>query len=172
MIRSRLSLALLLGVAATFSPGYVGLDAATSPPKTTVPSPSAKASPPPQPFVVPKAEFMDDIKQGKDPFFPASRRRNPAPPSIPNPAPNSPNANPMTIQPTFASLLSLKGISITAKGKRFATINSYTFARGESYVVRTTNGTNRVRCIDIRDSFVTIQIEGVSEPKNLYLQSD
>ena len=141
------------------------LTAATASPK------AGDKSPVPQPFVVPKSEFVDDYKSGRDPFFPNSRRRNPAPPTpVPDPrAKDKGTVAEAVPAPTFSSSLYLKGISKGLRGRRFALINNITFAPGEQYLVKTLGGTNLVRCLEIKDVSVTVQIEGSNETKNLYL---
>jgi len=125
----------------------------------------------PQPFVVPKSEFVDDYKSGRDPFFPNSRRRNPAPPvPVADPRPKDKGSVSEAVPvPSFVSSLYLKGISKGIRGRRFALINNITFAPGEQYLIKTLGGTNLVRCLEIKDVSVTVQIEGSNETKNLYL---
>jgi hypothetical protein len=80
---------------------------------------------------------------------------------------NFPVARP-TPEPTT---LVLKGISGTGKD-RFALINNTTFETMEKAKVRigTTNVT--VRCLEIRNDSVTIQVDGSPEKKQLFLKSE
>jgi hypothetical protein len=157
--------ALLFCVLALFTSSGVSAAAAAAATK------AGDKAPTPQPFVVPKSEFVDDYKSGRDPFFPNSRRRNPAPPTpVVDTRVKDKGAAAETVPiPSFASSLYLKGISKGIRGRRFALINNITFAPGEQYLVKTLGGTNLVRCLEIKDVSVTVQIEGSNETKNLYL---
>lgn len=103
-----------------------------------------------------KSVFQDDLKNGKDPFFPKSTRRGER---LPN---SQTNATPV-IQ------LALKGISGTL-GRRFALINNQPIAVGETASVKVIGGQVRVRCWEIRENSVLISIEGSSEKKELRLR--
>jgi len=106
--------------------------------------------------------FDEKSATGKDPFFPRSKRKAKAAVAVdPSKAVETPVIAPI-------SLLSLKGIS--GSSRKLALINNQTFARGETSTVKTTNGTMRVKCVEIKDKSVVVQIN--DDPKNqvLYLK--
>lgn len=96
-------------------------------------------------------------KIGRDPFFPSSHRRDPAPEAAAE-TPASMDAE-----------LALKGVMITAHHSE-AVINNEVFEKGEEQPVRVPSGHVRVKCLDIGVDFVLIQVEGESEPKRLAIQ--
>jgi hypothetical protein len=98
-------------------------------------------------------------KIGKDPFFPGSHRRDPAPETVA--ADNTPAA--------MDAELALKAVMITAHHSE-AVINNEVFEKGEVQPVRVPSGHVRVKCLDIGVDFVLIQVEGESEPKRLAIQ--
>lgn len=67
--------------------------------------------------------------------------------------------------------LTLKGIS-GAVSRRFALINDATLARNEEARVRVGATNVLVRCLDIRDKSVLIQVRGEVAPKELFLTSN
>ena len=93
---------------------------------------------------------------GKDPFFPDSHRRDP---KIATSA--------QTGAPVDAVLV-LKAIIRTSKHSQ-AVINNEIMEAGEEQPVRVPNGHVRVRCIEIGDDYVLIQVEGEAEPKRLMM---
>jgi hypothetical protein len=99
--------------------------------------------------------------QGKDPFFPKSHRRDPAPTSAAQAAPGS---NPAPVAP----VLVLKGV-VGSKTRRFALINSEAMAAGETSSVRVPDGRVRVRCVEIGPDYVLVKVEGEEQPKRLEL---
>lgn len=128
-------------------------------------------------FEVPKSVFNYDEKVARDPFFPNSTRLKPVPP----PPVVQPRTTPETSQPRQApvpvaapvveslySQLSLRGI---IGNKQFAQINSQTFAQGEQLGVRLSKGLVRVKCVEIRERSVVVQIEGEPQPKELFLRT-
>ena len=111
------------------------------------PTPTKAATEPVDPH---KAVFVDDPASGKDPFFPRSIRRKrtvveetPVPIVVPDDS------------------LVLKGLSGTAE-KRLAIINNYTFQAGEEYVLRVGTGQLKVRCLEIRDQSVLVNVNGIT----------
>lgn len=140
-----------------------------------------KTNAPPKVVVIPKSVFTDDIKVGKDPFFPNSLRRNPPPP--PPKTPEQPGGKkdekaapppPPPPPPDPFKDFSLRGISGTAT-RKFATIHtrikSYVFRKGERQDVKTPEGSVSLRCVDIQDESVIIRIDGKPEQKELLLRS-
>jgi hypothetical protein len=101
---------------------------------------SATADVPQSVFVVPS-----NVKEGRDPFFPGSSR------AFTTFAPK--------IKTSVASVTSfvLNGISGTPE-HRLAIINNRTFDTGEEAEVKTVNGRVRIRCAEIREDAVTIEM--------------
>ncbi len=108
---------------------------------------------------VPRAVFTDDPQSGKDPFFPTSTRRLRL--TAQNPGTNAP--------PAQAAQILLKGIS-GSRDNRFALVNNVTFSVGESGDVKAGNQTVRIRCLEIRDRSVLIEIPSTGEVKELKLK--
>ena len=133
----------------------------------TVPAaePVAEHAPAPGPaqseVLVPKSFFADGPQAGKDPFFPNSTRRLEAAVTT-----NSTNA---VAPSSFLSQLALKGISGT-KGQLLAIINNATLAAGELAEVKVGGRTVKIRCREIRDRSVLIELEGGGEVKELKLR--
>ncbi len=96
-------------------------------------------------------------QKGKDPFFPSSHRRDPAPEAVPGA-----NAH-------VDAALVLKAVIRTSKHSQ-AVINNEIFEAGEEQSVRVPNGHVRVRCIEIGGNYVLIQVEGEAEPKRLLME--
>jgi hypothetical protein len=99
-------------------------------------------------------------QKGKDPFFPGSHRRDPAPEAA---APEA-NAN----APVDA-VLALRAVIRTSKHSQ-AVINNEIFETGEEQPVRVPNGHVRVRCIDIGSNSVLIQVQGEAESRRLFIE--
>lgn len=152
MPRAALSLAAALNLA-----GALPLLAAASP--APADKPAIVVAPPP---VIPKSEFVDDPQNGRDPFFPDSRRRMRGPAQ----------AGVTSLQPQgdgIFSQLVLKGLS-TARGHRLALINSITLAVGEKAEFKFDTQKVKVCCVEIRDHSVLVSIEGTSQVKELQLR--
>ena len=109
-----------------------------------------------------KSFFLTDVTVGKDPFFPNSIRRVPAPDqnSVTNIAPQ-PSA--------LFNKLALKGIS-GSKGQMLALINSSTVGVGELAEIRCGEQVVKIRCREIRPRSVVIELDGVGEVKELKLR--
>ena len=117
---------------------------------------SAKA-----PVAVPKSVFVDDVQSGKDPFFPNSARRLDSVTST---------ASTNVVAPvSLLGQIALKGISGT-KGQFLAIINNATVAVGEVAEVKVGGRTVKVRCREIRDHSVLIELEGGGETKEIKLR--
>jgi len=106
-----------------------------------------------------KSVFEDNIKMGKDPFFPKSTRRGE----------KAPATNVKTVTPVVQ--LSLKGIA-GPTNRRFALINNQPLAAGESGFVRISGGQVKVHCWEIREDSVIISVEGDEEKKELRLRTN
>jgi len=120
-------------------------------------APLEKTNAAPEEAVAQKSVFEDDLKNGKDPFFPKSMRRGEKSPAI----------NAQVVAPVVQ--LALKGISGPAN-RRFALINNQPLAVGETAYVRIATGQVKVRCVEIRESSVIVSVEGDPEQKELRLR--
>ena len=114
-------------------------------------------------FVAPKSIFVDDLKTGKDPFFPATTRRSEkiagstsTQTSVPAPSKN------------VFDHLQLKGI-LGNSSRRLALINNHTFEVGEQAEVKTLEGRLNIRCWEIRNRSVVVSFVGESQRKELFL---
>jgi hypothetical protein len=105
------------------------------------------------------ASVFEDLspQQGKDPFFPVSRRRDPVP--------NATSQSALHADP----VLVLKAIVRASKHGQ-AVINNQIFEVGEEESVRVPGGHVLVRCIEIGNDYVLIQVEGEAEPKRLSVE--
>jgi hypothetical protein len=114
------------------------------------------------PTNIPKSVFSDKHDSGKDPFFPSSVRRRE---TVARVMPTN------SVPPMSAILgkLFLKGISGT-KGKPLALINSSTIAQGELADVRCDQRLVKVRCLEIRERSVLVELYGTSETRELKLR--
>lgn len=118
--------------------------------------PAVKSSEP----VVPKSVFVNIPESGKDPFFPNSTRRLHTLARVVSTT-NAPQTSAVWGQ------LVLKGISGT-KAQPLALINSSTIAEGEVADIKWgLRQVVKVRCLEIRDSSVLVQLVGTSETREL-----
>ena len=103
----------------------------------------------------PKSVFNNPAnpQQGKDPFFPESTRRLPAPPPVV--VPSGITTNP----PVVLVDLDLKGISGTAS-RRLVIINNRTFEVGEEAEVTTSSGQARITVKEVKDDSVRVLVNG------------
>jgi hypothetical protein len=121
---------------------------------------------PPADIVIPKSVFVDDVNHGKDPFFPNSTRRFD---QMPRPAVTN------LVAPVNQLLeqVVLKGISGT-KEQRLALIssvlNSATVAVGELAELKVGQQTLKLRCLEIRERSVVVEIDGGSQIKEIKLR--
>jgi hypothetical protein len=117
-------------------------------------------------IVFPKATFIDDPQVGKDPFFPESRRRLESMPRLA--VTNSVAPSNHLLEQVF-----LKGISGT-KEQRLALIsslnNSATVAVGEFAELRVGPQVLKLRCREIRERSVVVELDGSSETKEIKLR--
>lgn len=96
--------------------------------------------------------------QGKDPFFPNSHRRDPAPPPQVQAQKGPVEAD-----------LQLKGI-VSSASHRQALINNDVITVGEEDSIRVPDGHVRVRCLEIGVDYVIVQVEGEPQSKRLTLE--
>lgn len=95
----------------------------------------------------------------RDPFFPDSHRRDPAPVRT--------VAQPGRLQPQGE--LHLKGL-VSSSTHRQALINNTVLAEGEEDTVRVPDGVLHVRCLKIGADFAVVQVRGQNQPKRLVLE--
>jgi hypothetical protein len=113
-------------------------------------------------FAVPQSTFVDKADSGRDPFFPYStRRRETVVRAVPTN--NIPQIN------ALLEKLSLKGIS-GVKGQPLALINSSTIAEGELAEIRCGHQLVKVRCLEIRERSVLVELDGTRETKEIKLR--
>jgi hypothetical protein len=144
--------AALLGVACA----SLAAQTNTTPPASASPAPTNAAPALPE---IPQSVFIIPAspQEGKDPFFPLSRRLYASVVVRTN------------VQPSVVSVeLHLNGISGTAD-HRLAIINNRTFEANEEGAVPTASGPARIRCLEIKADSVLIQIGG--EQRILRLRS-
>ena len=110
-----------------------------------------------------KSVFVADAHVGKDPFFPNSTRRSEALEQT------NPTTNNVPQPSALFNQLALKGIS-GSKGQMLALINSSTVGVGELAEIRCGQRSVKIRCREIRDRSVLIELEGVGETKELKLR--
>ena len=121
-----------------------------APAKSPAPAPTAAKAPPPE-TEIPKSTFVvpSNLQQGKDPFYPLSTRLFPRPVTV-----SSNNEPAPAVAVVELQLKSLSGVP----GRRFAIINNHTFESGEEADVITNLGRAKVRCLEIKDDSVLVQV--------------
>jgi len=109
------------------------------------------------------AKYVSDFEEnllapkGRDPFFPASSRRNPVP---------------VAVAPTHVDPV-LELTAVIRLGKRGqAVINHSSLEVGEQLSIRTPpeNRLMVVRCLDIGDDYADIQVQGEAGPRRLVMK--
>jgi hypothetical protein len=105
------------------------------------------------PAGAPRSEFVDNVEFGKDPFFPASRRR----PLILVKTPDNESA-----RPTVPDFVVLKGIT-TFQGRRLAIINNYTVGEGEEFWLKTGGQPIQIKCVEIKDKSAVVSVNGATK---------
>ncbi len=98
--------------------------------------------------------------KGRDPFFPDSHRREPAPPPVVVAAAH---------KAAVASDLLLKGI-VGSATHRLAVVNSQILEVGEEAPVRLPSGQVRVKCVEIGEDYAIVQVEGEARPQRLEME--
>lgn len=114
--------------------------------------------------VTPKSVFANDPTIGADPFFPTSRRRLDA---LPRPV----MTNVVVQTSTIWERLKLKGMS-GPEGQRLALISGATFAVGETAEVKCDGQMVKVRCVEIRDRSVVLQLVASGETREIKLREN
>ena len=126
--------------------------------KNVAPKTKTESNTPPREVVTPKAVFIDDPQFGKDPFFPGSTRRAPKLPGRTN-----------TLVDTHNLPLTVKLI-LVGQTKKLAQINNRTFEQGEQVEVLAGGQKVKLRCLEIHEKSVLVNVEGATEPKELFLR--
>ena len=129
---------LCLATSAAQTPGKTAAPAGTKPEAAT------EQEVPRSLFTIPTTP-----KEGRDPFYPSSTL-------------GFPNANVTRTNNTVAAApprMSLMGISGTRE-KPLAIINGRTFGKGEDQEVPSPNGKLRVKCVEIKEDSVIIDVNG------------
>jgi hypothetical protein len=150
--------------------GVALLIAAGCGPKTPPPAPSKPKAEAPKAIAGAVAEtnlsgeytsVFEDLppQKGRDPFFPWSHRRDPAPEPAPGANPNAP----------VDAVLVLKAVIGTGRHSQ-AVINNEIFETGEEGPVRVPNGHVRIRCLQISSNSVLIRVEGEADNKRLIME--
>ncbi|MCF7669718.1 MAG: hypothetical protein K9N48_08090 [Verrucomicrobia bacterium] len=106
----------------------------------------------------PKSVFVDDFRKGADPFFPNSVRRLPA---------SEKAADTEKPKPPPSTALKLRGIFMVEGEPARALINDKIVTIGFEGNVRTEEGELHIKCSDIRESSIVLEVEGESIPVEL-----
>jgi hypothetical protein len=110
----------------------------------------------------PKSAFVNDPEVGKDPFFPHSTRRLESMPRLAT-------TNAVAPSSLLWNQLALKGICGT-KGEPLALINGVTVSIGELAEIKFGRQIVKVRCREIRERSIVLQLDGSSETRELKLR--
>jgi hypothetical protein len=102
------------------------------------------------------SEFRDDLKVGKDPFFPNTMRRQ-----------MTNEVTPEMVKMPAIDKIKLQGISGAAEN-RLAIINNRTFGQGEEAEIKVDGRSMRVRVSEIRERSVMISLNG-AQPQEVVL---
>ena len=111
--------------------------------------------------VRPRSKFEDNPHSGKDPFYPNSIRRRQM--LVRAAATNTPP--PVSV----GELVALKGIS-GSKSQPLALINTTTVGLGEATDIKCGNQAIKLRCLEIRDRSVLVEIVATGEIRELKLR--
>ena len=114
------------------------------------------------PTAFPRSIFLDKHDSGRDPFFPHSARRRESLVTV------VPTNNVPQLSAILGKLL-LKGISGT-RAQPLALINNSTIAEGELGEVRCDQRLVKVRCLEIRERSVLVELYGTRETRELKLR--
>ena len=126
----------------------------------------ASGTPPVKPALapaVPASLFDDNSPSGKDPFFPNSTRRQETVVRV------TPTATKNAPAPNRLHTLSLRGIS-GLDGQKLALINGSTVAQGELAEIRLSGQLVKIRCREIRERSVVVELEGGGEVREIKLR--
>ena len=118
--------------------------------KSPAPGLPAATNAAPAQLEIPKSVFIipNSPQEGKDPFFPCSKRLFASAVVKTNLPPSAPAAE-----------LYLNGISGSPE-RRLAIVNNQTFAANEEGEVPTNRGRARIRCLEVKADSVVIQVGG------------
>lgn len=107
---------------------------------------------------IPKSVFIDDLKQGIDPFFPKSTRRQPKATANSKPGVAAQPQDPL-------AEITLNGILGTGR-RRIAAINNRPFEAGEVGEITLTGGKRiQIKCLRIDATSVEIAVDGQPDRK-------
>jgi hypothetical protein len=131
--------------------------ATNKPPAKSTATAKTQTNATPDKVELPKSVFVDDLKQGVDPFFPKSNRRQPKTAAGPKQ---------VAAQPTDPFLeITLNGI-LGSSRRRIATINNRPFEAGETGEITLASGKRvLVKCLKINETSVEVVLEGQPERK-------
>lgn len=146
-------LAAVISTSAAETDKPIVVQARTAARTAVAPTSKEPIAPPLSTFVIPRKEV-----EGRDPFFPNSRRVYGTDSTVTNRA------------PTVVADLVLKGISGTPE-QPLAIINTTTFTAGEINEVLIKNGRLRIQCVEINMSLGTVLLQIGSERRELRLAS-
>lgn len=106
-----------------------------------------------------KSVFNDQIGAGKDPFFPNSKRLERQKPVVRPMDKGTPKGG-------ISDSIVLNGFSDAPNGK-LAMINNRTFAVGEEYTLKCGKQSIKVKCVEIKDDGVVIEVDGSTKELKL-----
>lgn len=105
----------------------------------------------------------DQLRIGKDVFFPHSVRLQAKLEAKAAAAGSGPDVGPLL------SKLVLKGISGNSN-RRLAVVNNRTLAQGETFELKNNGQNHRIKCEEIKTRSVVLSVEGFTEKKELQLR--
>jgi hypothetical protein len=115
---------------------------------------AGKPAPPAQEAPPPKSAFAIDPQVGKDPFFPKSTRLQAVPVKTPDPV--------MSNLTQFPDEVRCQGGS-NQREKRLAIVNGKTVEKGENFELHIRGQRLAVRCLDVTEKTVLLEINGISK---------
>ena len=113
------------------------------------------AQPPPG---APQSEFDSQPGSGKDPFFPNSTRLRPRPAVR--------VTDPALLTSGVPDFIVLKGLAVMNQ-RKLAIINNYTVEAGEEFPLKVSGRTLKVKCVEIKESSVIINVNGSTKELQL-----
>ena len=128
--------------------------------------PTADLKEPASPPKEVRSVFIDNPHEGKDPFFPDSKRRIGG--QVISNVPDETGPVEQTLDALW-DMLALKGISHAAN-RRLAMVNRYTLAEGEQREIKLAGQPIWVRCVTIKERSAIIRMKG--QTKELFLRED
>jgi hypothetical protein len=120
---------------------------------------TAKAASAAAPIVESKFEMPNNPSEGKNPFFPKSNQPYPQPGTRPTPTP-------------LSTIVDLKLNGLTGPPRRSCMINGETFLVGDQGHVKDLKNPGAkmdIKCLEIKDNSVVIQIISTGDKRELHL---